>query len=84
MLKDKRKIALESLKQVYLKNRQEKTRLAKNRFLGLSVFYNKKRFSDLKMKYYSNKKYKIIKKKKLNLVVNRRKFDNYNTKKNTK
>ena len=81
MLKEKRKIALESLKKVYLENRKEKTRLAKNRFLGLSMFYNKERFSDLKMKYYSNKKYKIIKKKKLNLVVNQRKFDRYIIKK---
>lgn len=41
MLKDKEKKALESLKQTYLKNREEKTREAKNRFLGLSVFYKK-------------------------------------------
>ena len=41
MLKDKEKKALEFLKQTYLKNREEKTREAKNRFLGLSVFYKK-------------------------------------------
>ena len=46
MLKDKEKKALESLKQIYLKNREEKTREAKNRFLGLSVFYKKSSVKD--------------------------------------
>lgn len=82
MLKDKEKKALESLKQTYLKNREEKTREAKNRFFGFFLVSKGRKLKKKKKKVISINEYEDTPLIKRSIVKDKVKFEKYKILKN--